>query len=201
MNAGIRRLLLLLAALGTPAAPASADWLVIPFAGTAFGGQTAFLNLEEGANQAQTVFGVSGGWLSSQILGIEGDFMHGPGFFERGGAPVISASSVSTFSGSVVAALPLAVTRESLRPYAVAGLGVMRTSVSYVLDVIPAEDRTGVAMQVGGGALGFVSPRTGYRFDLRHIRGLDRAVNRLTGEPGRTLSFWRLSIGFVIRVR
>jgi hypothetical protein len=181
-------------------APARADWLPIPFAGTAFGGETAFVDLEGGSNSAQTVFGASAAWLSDQVLGFEGDVLYGPSFFERGGGTnLIVDSYVSTLSGGVILALPLSVTQESLRPYVTAGVGMMHAGLNYSLDFL-AEDRTLTSMQVGGGAIGFVSPRTGFRFDVRHVRSLSREDSPLTGTRRTKLSFWRFTIGVVVRL-
>ena len=191
----------MLVALALIAAPSSAraDWLLVPFAGTSFGGQTSFIDLEGGSNSAQTVFGVSGLWLSNQILGVEGDVLYSPGFFERGGGTnLIVDSYASTLTGGVIVAMPLSVTQESLRPYLTGGLGMMHAGINYSLAFL-VQDRTLAAMHVGGGALGFVSPRTGYRFDVRHVRSLSREDD-LTGTRRTKLSFWRLTVGVIIRL-
>lgn len=190
--------MLLALACGGPAAPAAADWLLVPFAGTGFGGATTFL-LDPGSRPAQTVFGVSGTWLSDQVFGVEAELMHGSTFFERrGGASLISDSYLTTVSGGVVAAIPLSVTRESLRPYVAGGVGALQVDIDYALGIF-AEHRTLAAMHVGGGAVGFVSPRTGYRFDARHVRSLSRE-EALTGGKRTKLSFWRLTVGVLIRI-
>jgi hypothetical protein len=54
-------------------------------------------------------------------------------------------------------------------------------------------------MNVGGGAIGFLTPNTGVRFDLRHFRSLERDDNELTGERRSLLSYWRATVGVVIR--
>lgn len=200
MRASVRHLTLLVAlSLGAPA-PARADWLLIPFAGTAFGTETAALDLEGGTSRAHTVFGVSGAWLSNQILGVEADLMYGPRFFERSssGNNLSTESSVVTLSGGVIAAVPLTVTRESLRPYLIGGLGITRLGINSA--VFP-QDRTFSALHVGGGAFGFVSPRTGYRFEIRHARSLSRDPDPLLlGARRAKLSFWRLTVGVVVRL-
>jgi hypothetical protein len=197
---GIRRLMMLLVLALLPAVPAAADWLIIPFAGTAFGGETSLFTLEGTTGSAHTVFGVSASWMSDQIFGIEGDVMYAPGFFERSGGPqLIVDSAVTTVSGGVIAAVPLSITRESLRPYLVGGLGMIHAQSNDLITVFP-EDRTFAGLHVGGGAMGFVNTRTGYRFDLRHFRSLSRGEVLLTGSRSNKLSFWRLSIGVMIRV-
>jgi hypothetical protein len=179
-------------------APASAraDWLLIPFAGTGFGTETSFRAL--GGANSKTVFGVSGGWLGDGLIGFEGDLLYGLGFFERGGDTVTTGSFVSTLSGGVIIAVPLAVTQESLRPYLTGGVGTVHVSIDDLID-LRSVSRQVASMHLGGGAIGFVSPRTGFRFDVRHVRSLRREL-ALTGLSRSQLSFWRLSVGVVIRL-
>jgi hypothetical protein len=54
-------------------------------------------------------------------------------------------------------------------------------------------------MNIGAGAIGLLSPRTGLRFELRHFRTFDREVNEASGETDAKLSFWRVTVGVVIR--
>ena len=108
-----------------------ADFLITPFVGNAFGGRTTLLDLDVGAvSSKHWTFGASAAWLSDQVLGVEGDFATVPGLLselERKPACVIG-SRVTTLTGNVIAALPLSVTRESLRPYVTGGLGLMRAT-------------------------------------------------------------------------
>jgi opacity protein-like surface antigen len=178
---------------------ARADYFFIPFIGGAFAGRTAFLNLEQGAGSTQLIFGGSAGWLTTGVLGVEGDFAYAPRFFERdnvGGN--ILGSSALTLSGSVIAAVPLAVSQYGLRPYLVGGLGLIHSGITYTGLVDPVDDNS-LGLNVGAGAIGFLSPRTGVRFELRHFRTLDRDVNDATGELRTRLSFWRATVGVVIR--
>lgn len=198
-GAGIRRLTMLLVLALLPAVPARADWLIIPFAGTAFGGETSLATFEGTTGSAHTVFGVSGSWLSDQIIGVEADLMYAPGFFERSGGSLILDSAVTTLSGGVMAAVPLSITRESLRPYLAGGLGMIHAE-SHDVALIRPENRTFAGLHVGGGAMGFVNTRTGYRFDLRHFRSLSRGEDFVTGTRRSNLSFWRLTIGVMIRI-
>jgi hypothetical protein len=181
---------------------ASADWLYAPFIGAAFGGSTALLDLERGASSTQIVFGGSAGWWSSGIIGVETDFAYAPRFFERDNlAGLVVDSNVLTWSGNVVVAMPLSVTRESLRPYLVGGLGWMHISIEEGRIVFPEflGARNSVGMNLGGGVVGFISQRTGVRFELRHFRSLERTEHPVTRENMSLLSFWRATAGVVIR--
>ena len=188
------------AATCVSATEARADWLFTPFVGGTFGGKTALIDLELGAGASQFIFGGSGGWLTrDRILGFEGEFAYAPRYFERdnrGG--LVLGSNVVTLTFAVTAAAPLSLTRESLRPYLVGGAGLMHARIDTaggVLDV--NEDFPG--MVVGGGAFGFISERTGFRFDLRHFRALTGSEETLLGTRQNRLSFWRLTVGVTLR--
>ena len=184
--------------LCSPPRDARADYLFVPFIGGAFAGNTAFLNLEQGAGSTQWIFGGSAGWLSSGVLGVEGDFSYAPRFFERDNlAGEILSSNETTLSGSVIIAVPQSVTGYALRPYLVGGLGLMHSGITYLF-FDPVDDNS-LGLNIGGGAIGFLSPRTGVRFELRHFRTLEDATNPANGEVSTRLSFWRFTVGVVIR--
>ena len=188
----------LLLCICAPATTASADWLIIPFLGTSFAGETTFLVFEEGAGSRMTLGG-SVALIGSGILGIEADVAHTPRFFE-GDDPLglLLSSRVTTVSGNLVLAAPLSWTRESLRPYLVGGLGLLQARASNAARLLPLEeDRLGLT--VGGGAIGFVSDLTGLRFDVRHIKAVSGADGPFAREGVSRLSFWRASAGIVIR--
>jgi hypothetical protein len=180
------------------AARASADWLITPFLGTTFGGESPLLDLEGSTGSAQTVFGGSVMLLTPQIFGVEADFGYAPRFFERNNrAGLVTGSNLTTFTGNVVLAVPLAITRDSLRPYAVGGFGVMHAGSSDAIMLAPVDNNLS-ALDVGGGAIGLISTRTGFRFDLRHFRSV-YARDLLLQDRQAHLSFWRLTIGVIIR--
>jgi hypothetical protein len=57
------------------------------------------------------------------------------------------------------------------------------------------------AFNVGGGAVGMLSRRTGVRWDLRYLRGIGSAEGGGTLTGGAQLSYWRASMAVVIRSR
>jgi hypothetical protein len=188
----------ILLTLCSPAAEARADWLITPFIGTSLAGETTFLVFEEGAGSRMTL-GASVALLGSGVLGVEADVGHTPKFFE-GDDPrgLILTSRVTTISGNVLLAAPLAFTRESLRPYLLGGLGLVQARASDAANLFPVEeDRLGLT--VGAGAIGFVSERTGLRFDVRHIKAISGADGPLPRDGVSRLSFWRATVGLVIR--
>jgi hypothetical protein len=185
--------------LSGSAREARADYLFVPFIGGAVAGRTAFLNLEQGAGSTQLIFGGSVGWLSAGLLGFEGDFAYAPRFFERDNqAGVVLSSNAVTLSGRVIVAVPQRLTGYSLRPYLVGGLGLIHSGINYD-EVFPTVDDNSAGLNVGGGAIGFLTPRTGVRLELCHFRTFERDTNVASGEVSPLLSFWRFTAGVVIR--
>lgn len=194
-----RRVVLLAAFfLYAGAVDARADFLITPFAGGVFGGNTTLLDLDIGAASAKHwTFGGGAAWLSDQVLGVEADFAMVPGFFENSsGTGLITGSRVTTLTGNVLAALPLSITRESLRPYVSGGLGLIHATADDLIGLNESGDWFG--LQIGAGAIGLISERAGVRFDLRHSRALSRDTT-LRGERTSKLSFWRATVGFTLR--
>jgi opacity protein-like surface antigen len=194
---------LLAATLVIAVAPrgASADTLVTPFIGFTYAGQTAFLVLDpELTSEAipkNVIFGGSWTWLSDRVLGIEGEFALAPGFFEaRNVQNLITGSHVMTLLGNVITALPVGITREGLRPYLLGGFGLVRVKVEDLVGLGTSDNSPG--LQLGGGAIGFITDRTGLRFDVRYTRSLDRTTDEITLDRRSKLSFWRASVGVAI---
>ena len=193
---------------------AQADWYFMPFYGWDFNGRTTLVDFEYGGrNRTKPTFGGSV-VLIGNILGIEGDYAFIPRFFRNSECtsqpprpdlcpslgPVVLDSHVQTLTGGVIVATPVAVTRESLRPYLAAGVGWMDASAEYVaVSDLLSFDRNLVALNFGGGAIGMFGNRTGVRFDLRRFTNIDRDEPRGTELESARLSFWRATIGFVLR--
>jgi hypothetical protein len=208
VNSGVTRAAVvgLLLMLCPPAA--DADWLFVPFIGSTFAGSTALPDLEQGASSAQLIFGGTVGLWTRGILGVESDFSYAPRFFETDNTSsgisgdVVVRSYAMTWGGNIVVATPVSLTRESLRPYLVAGLGWMRASIEVQnpgLEELLGRARNSVAVNFGGGAIGFITPRTGLRFEIRHFRSLEHDEDLFTAESQSLLSFWRATVGVVIR--
>jgi hypothetical protein len=188
------------AALVVFACPASAaaDWLFIPFVGGSFAPETTFVIPEEGAGRKLTLGG-SVALLSDGLLGLEADFGHTPGFFQ-GDDPLglVLSSRVTTLTGNVIIAVPLSITRESLRPYVVGGLGLLQARSRHAGGAIPVEkDLLGV--NVGAGAIGMLTFQTGLRFDFRYVKAASGADGLFAVRGLSRLSFWRGTAGIVIR--
>ena len=126
-------------------------------------------------------------------------FAYAPRFFERDTlAGNIFDSNLMTLSGSIIAAVPLSVTDYSLRPYLIGGVGLIHSDITYI-ELLDSVDDNSMGFNVGAGAIGFLTPRTGVRFELRHFRTFEREANDVSGEVFPRLSFWRATVGVVIR--
>jgi hypothetical protein len=202
VTGGLARVVLVSLVLCGSTASARADWLFTPFFGSTFAGSTVLPDLEQSAGGAHLIFGGEAGWWSSGVFGIETDFAFVPAFFERTQGVLVTESNVLTLGMDVVVATPLSVTRESLRPYLIGGLGWMHSSIEERQGLFPelfGRAQNSAAVNVGGGAMGFFTPRTGVRFEVRHFRSLKRDTDVLTGESGSLLSYWRATVGVVIK--
>lgn len=181
------------------AGPASADWLIIPHIGSVFGGRTTIVDLDQGAGSRNLVVGGSVALLGDGILGVEADVAHAPRFFERGSrSALVLNSAVTTVTGSLILTVPVSVTRESLRPYLVGGVGLIHANSNDAADIFSFDSNLS-SMNIGGGVIGFLTPFTGLRFDLRHFRNLAPDGSATTTTGSTRLSFWRASAGVVIR--
>jgi len=194
------RLASLICVCALVAAPARAEILVTPFLGKTFAAETTVQPTGSIASR-KWIFGGSAAWLGAGVLGAEVDVGHVLRFFDFSpvSGAVVSGSNVTTLSGNVILAVPLSVTRESLRPYLVAGLGVMHAGAEDIGNALSTVDRNLMAVTLGGGAIGFLTPRTGLRFDLRQIRSTSSGVDTTIAARQAQLGFWRATVGVVIR--
>lgn len=190
---------LVLLLMGVPRPARAQDLLLIPYLGFTFAGDSSlFADLEGGSNESASVLGGSVAVLGQGWFGVEGDIGYVPGFFERGDREiVVPGSSVTSLTGSAILTLPLAVTRESLRPYFVGGAGLIWAEARDNLSAFPIRS-TMPAITLGGGAVGFLSNTVGVRFDLRYIRSLGSGDDLIAGE-GPRVKFWRGSVGLVLK--
>ncbi len=183
-----------------PVAPASADVFVSPFLGLKFRGDSNELDLDrkDGARDAKTSVGLSGVVVMDKGLGIELELAHQPRFFESQSSNIVTRSGVTTLGGNVMLAVPISITRESLRPYAVGGLSWMHASAQDLFGFAPVSNDF-LGLTLGVGAVGFIGDVTGLRFDLRYLKSISSTdVSDLSGDRAR-ISFWRATVGFVFR--
>ncbi len=184
-----------------PSAPAGADIFVSPFLGVKFKGATNELDfdLNDGSRDTKMAVGISGVVIADKGYGLELELAHQPRFFERkGDTGLVTRSGVTTLGGNLMLALPLSITRESLRPYVVAGLGWMHASANDLIAFSPISNDF-LGLTLGVGAVGFVSDVVGLRFDLRHIKSVSSADTSNVSQERARLRFWRATVGLVFR--
>jgi len=182
-------------------AEAAADIFVSPFLGVKFRGATNELDLDvsDGSRDTKMAIGLSGVVIADGGYGFELELAHQPRFFERkGDVGLVTRSGVTTLSGNVMLALPISITRESLRPYAVAGLGWMHASANDLIAFSPISNDF-LGLSLGVGAVGFVTDVVGLRFDLRRIKSVSSADTSNVSQERARLSFWRATVGVVFR--
>jgi hypothetical protein len=178
-------------------APAGAEWHVRPFLGLTWAGSTTFVDFEQAVGTWNPAVGASGLWLG-EVVGIEADVGHMPGFFQTGDRNLVQRSRVTTFTGNVVLALPRRVSEYTLRPYFVGGVGAMRVRIDDQGELPAASTVT--TLDMGGGVTGFLTERVGLNWDVRRfwsVGGTDRGQGLSFGPE--QLSFWRASMALAFR--
>ncbi|MQA31092.1 MAG: outer membrane beta-barrel protein [Luteitalea sp.] len=194
-RAGRIGLLIAALSLGAPAM-ATAEWQIKPFVGLTLGGDTTLVDFDNAADKTHVVFGV-GAVRLGEIFGIEGDVSRAPGFFESGN--LVLGGSVTTLTGNLVVAVPRRVAGYGLRPYLVAGAGLMRANIEDDFNAFPVKVNFGV-VDLGGGTSGFLSDRVGVNWDVRWFRSVGSGSGlRGISFGSEKLSFWRAGMALAIR--
>lgn len=209
-----KRILFAVLLTAIAARPARADWLLTPYIGGVFGGasnQFTFNDTDDEFEQRMN-YGVSFGYYSKGIFGVEVDYGAAPNFFQfTGGTNNFGLfdldSSVQTLMGNVVLALPVGGPDGPFRPYVTAGLGTIRTQLRSESDVFDELTSNDSGYNVGAGAHLLAAGRVGIRADVRYFRGFeaiddeDPVDNPLFDQPfaQEVFNFWRGTIGVTFR--
>lgn len=189
-------------------ADAAAQWQFAPFVGYTYNGATTLVDLERGSEVTHWHFGGAVTLLGDSPFGVEGYFVRTPSFFQNENsdcnvaATCVTSSRTYALMGNVVLATPRNWNRYGLRPYVSGGLGLLHASRAAVQNVLPINlDLLG--MNLGGGAVGFVSDRVGLRFDLRYFRKIEGPEEDTLDPPVSIgpirLRYWTTSVGVVVR--
>jgi outer membrane protein with beta-barrel domain len=173
----------------------ASDRQLRPYVGATFGGSTPFVDLESAAGNVHPAIGIDAMFLG-ELFGVDIDVADVPGFLESGDLHLVLHSRVTTVCGNVVVAAPRRLTEYSLRPYFVAGGGLMRVRETTSLGVFDVSNVT-AAFDLGVGVVAFVTNRAGVSWDVRRFQSVYDADER-TGY-GDHLSFWRATMAVVIR--
>lgn len=176
-------------------ATARADGMVIPFIAVNFAGNSG--NEFSNAFDARRFdWGVSLTYMGGGFLGIEADIAHSPDFYGR---TDIAGSSVLTAMGNLLIGIPIGGQKGvGFRPYALAGVGVIRSKVDAFGDVLSL-DNSKAGWDFGGGAMFFFGSHVGLRADLRYFRTFSALDFIDVIERRERLDFARASTGLVLR--
>ena len=202
----LRTAALCLFLLGTFASEAAAEWHFVPMAGMTMLGSTSMVDPELGTGKRHLHAGAAVSWLSRGIFGVEALTFWTPNFFEGdptsdslldpGANPVqVEGSRALSLMANVVITLPQRWTEYGLRPFISGGVGLMHANNGDELFPTTVNVR---GLNIGGGAVGFLTNKTGLRFDVRY----HSTLNRLEGAPALSdahLRYVTASVGLVIR--
>jgi len=170
----------------TIAPVASAETVLTPFAGVAFGGAAEKSN------------GTYGGALAflGQSTGFEIEFGITPHFFGEGGqSEFFTKNDVVTAMGSLLLVTP----GDDVKVYGTLGAGVMKTRLEDAGDLLDISS-TDFGFAAGGGVIVFVGRTVGLRGDIRYLR----SFSDLDGDGGPSLNlgpveYWRAVGGISLR--
>ena len=176
---------------------AAAEWHFTPMLGTTFFIKTSVVDPDAATDQSHRNIGGSVALLSGGILGAEGLIVWTPGLF-TGDKGLVKRSRSIAVMGNIVVTTPRRWTEYSLRPFVSGGFGLIKVSKTETAGVFPFNSNL-PAFNIGGGAIGFLSKRTGVRFDLRYYSNLARSdVEGNIG--GRVhMRYMTASVGLVFR--
>lgn len=179
----------------TPAA-ARADGLIIPFAGVNFGGN-AGESLGDGVEAKRFDWGASFAWMGGGVFGFEGDVGYSPDFY---GKSDVGGSSLLSLMGNVLVGVPFGGQQGfGVRPYGLVGIGVLRSDLTSLDEVIGFEGSE-IAWDFGGGVMIFFGAHVGIRGDLRYFRTFgDVDFGPIDVDDSDAVDYTRGSIGLVLR--
>jgi hypothetical protein len=179
------------------AAPARADWNLAPFLGVKFGGATTLIDLEDQAGKKKFAYGGTVTWMGRGIVGVEGDLGVVQDHLKPDHGGNVRSSHAISGMGNVVVTAPLGWTRDSLRPYVSGGLGFIRVRMDDAVNAFSYR-RTLGGYNVGGGVVGFVTPFTGVKWDVRYFKGWGPAGEGTSLGSAR-VSYWRGTMSLVLK--
>jgi opacity protein-like surface antigen len=186
----------ILAALSLVLLPgtARADWLFTPNIGAGFGG--------DASGREHLTWGASIGWMGAGIIGWEADLAYTPEFFEGDDddLDLIENSNVTSFMANVLVGIPVGgQTGGGFRPYLSGGAGLLQSEVQSDDDLFEVTNSE-FGINLGFGAMGFMTDHVGFRGDLRYYRQLSdpEEDNEFDIDFG-DFDFWRGTAGVTFR--
>ena len=156
----MKKALFVLASVLAIAAPARADGFISPLIGFNFAGDS---NCQSATNcvDKRMNYGVALGAAGS-IFGFEEEFAYARDFF--GKTPTMNSSVLTVMSSAM-----LAPKVGPVRPYFLAGVGLIKTHVDATSTSILTSDNNSFGWDIGGGVMVTVAPHIGVRGDIRYF--------------------------------
>jgi hypothetical protein len=191
---------------------AAAEWQFTPTIGFTFAGTTTLVDLQQAAGKRHTDFGGTVALLGEGVIGAEVVVVFVPGFFETARAPLSSevpppkleSSRTVAAMANVILTTPRRWTEYGLRPFVSGGFGVLHSSQTFAVNPVTTFElfpvNAGMAgFNIGGGAVGFLTKRTGVRFDLRYYSSLHDTDKGTMAIGLARLHYMTASVGLVFR--
>jgi opacity protein-like surface antigen len=183
-------------------APASADWLFTPFIGGTFGGNATLADSGldvKNEFERRLSYGASLAWMGAGVFGFEADFGYSPNFFraDDNGSKInfVGDGNETTLMANIVVGAPLG----GVRPYALGGLGVMRSKVDNVGQFFDKPSSNDWGYDLGGGVMGFFSENVAVRGDIRYFRSLQENDASTFDLSLGSFRFWRGTVGVTFK--
>ena len=186
----------LIAALSLVLLPgtARADWLFTPNIGGGFGG--------DASGREHLTWGASIGWMGAGVFGWEADLAYTPEFFEGDDNDIdlIENSNVTSFMANVLVGVPVGgQAGPGFRPYVSGGAGLLQQQVQSDDDLFEVTNSE-FGVNVGAGAMGFMTDHVGFRGDIRYYRALtDPDEDNEFDIDFGDFDFWRGTVGVTFR--
>jgi hypothetical protein len=178
---------------------ATAEWHFTPMVGLTMLGNTSLVDPELATEKRHWNVGGAVTLLGSGIFGAEGITTWTPGFFQRDDLDLVTTSRVVSVMANVVLTTPRRWTEYSLRPFVSGGFGLMHIrKVENPEGLFPVNLNL-AGFNIGGGAIGFLSQRTGLRFDLRYHSVLNPSDQGPIAFDDVHLRYLAASVGIVFR--
>jgi len=168
--------------------PARAQGYISPYVGFNFGGDSGNCVSLQTCEDRRLNIGISLG-TTHGIFGFEEDVAYARDFF--GKTPGVSNAVLTVMSN-----LMLVVPAGPIQPYAIIGLGLIRTHAEFDASNLSL-DQNALGYDIGGGINLFLAHSVGIRGDVRHLHTLQDVTLGLFSHD--QLDFWRASAGLTFR--
>lgn len=181
----------------------AAEWQYTCLGGITFLGSTTLVDSDLASSNLHVSFGGAATFLTNGIVGVEGIAQLTPRFLKNGGSALVASGRTEAFMGNVVFTAPRRLTEYTLRPFVSGGVGLLRASLEGVpvqgIGPLVAYGTNLAGLDVGGGAIGFLTNHLGLRFDLRYFSTLNRTDQGANAVGKTHLSYMTATVGFVYR--